>query len=93
MSVKTLKRWLGDPTFIRKFNGWSAVIWFVAAFPICIWLASSVPFLVFVSVYAVVVSHWSTWQSARTEERQDKAADEFVDRVVERTELNENQAQ
>jgi hypothetical protein len=62
-----------DPTFMRKLNGWLAVLWFLAAVPICIYLATSVPFLVFISVYAVVTGHWSTYQAARTEERQAEA--------------------
>lgn len=62
----------GDPVFMRKVNGWAAIIWLVAAPPICIWLSSSVPFLVFISVYAVVTGHWSAWQAARVEVRQEK---------------------
>jgi hypothetical protein len=46
------------------------ILWFLAAFPICILLANSIPFLVFISVYAVVASHWAAWQAAKTEERQ-----------------------
>jgi hypothetical protein len=30
-----------------------------------------VPFLVFISVYAVVTGHWSTWQASRVEVRQE----------------------
>jgi len=54
-----------DPVMMRKLNGWATIIWFVAAFPICIWLSNSVPFLVFISVYAVVTGHWSTYVAAR----------------------------
>ena len=61
-----------DPVFMRKLNGWLTVIWFVAAFPICIFLSDSVPFLVFISVYAVVTGHWATWQAARVEVRQEE---------------------
>jgi len=67
---------------MRKINGWLTIIWFVAAFPICIWLSSSVPFLVFISVYAVVTGHLSTWQACRVEclqqeeaEKRDKSSD------------------
>lgn len=56
----------------RRINGWLTVIWFVAAIPICIFLANSVPFLVFVSVYAVVTGHLATWQAARVEVRQER---------------------
>jgi hypothetical protein len=61
-----------DPTFMRKINGWATLIWFVAAFPICIFLSDSVPFLVFISVYAVVTGHLSSWQAARVEVRQEE---------------------
>lgn len=50
--------------FLRKFHGWSFVIWFIAAFPICIFLNQSIPFLVWISVYAIVVSHLEGWQTA-----------------------------
>ena len=69
----------GDPTTMRLLHGWLTVVWFVAAIPICIYLYDSVPFLVFVSVYAVVTGHWSSWQAARVEEKQDEAADTILD--------------
>ncbi len=68
----------GDPQTMRKLHGWLTVAWFVAAVPVCIWLSDSVPFLVFVSVYAVVTGHWSSWQAARVEEKQDVAADAIL---------------
>ena len=65
----------GDPVFMRRVNGWATIIWFAAAIPICIYLANSVPFLVFISVYAVVTGHLSAWQAARVEVVQDQDAD------------------
>jgi hypothetical protein len=62
-----------DPVVMRKINGWATIVWFIAAFPICIWLSESVPFLVFVSVYAVVTGHWSTYVAARVEVKQTEA--------------------
>ena len=64
----------GDPVFMRKANGWLTILWFLAAFPICIFLSSSIPFLVFISVYAVVTGHLSAWQAARVEVVQDEDA-------------------
>lgn len=61
-----------DPTFMRKFNGWSTLIWLIAALPICLFLSESVPFLVFISVYAVVTGHLSAWQASRVEVKQEK---------------------
>jgi hypothetical protein len=65
-----------NPVVFRKINGWLTVLWFIAAFPICIFLANSVPFLVFISVYAVVTGHLSTWQASRVEVRQEQEKDE-----------------
>jgi hypothetical protein len=65
----------GNPVFMRRVNGWLTVIWLAAAVPICLFLANSVPFLVFISVYAVVTGHLSSWQAARVEVVQDEDAD------------------
>lgn len=67
-----IREWVIEPTKFRKINGWLTILWFFAAFPICIYLAQSVPFLVFISVYAVVTGHLATWQAARVEERQEE---------------------
>jgi hypothetical protein len=61
-----------DPVFMRRVNGWLAIVWLIASVPICIFLANSVPFLVFISVYAVVTGHWAAWQASRVEVRQEE---------------------
>jgi hypothetical protein len=62
-----------DPAWLKKFHGWAAVFWFLFAFPACLTdLRNSVPLLVFVSVYANFVGHWSSWQASRTEVKQDE---------------------
>jgi hypothetical protein len=37
------------------------------AIPAVLWWRDSLPFLVFVSVYANVAGHWSSWQASRIE--------------------------
>ena len=69
--MKRVGLWLVDPVHFRKINGWLAIVWFVLAFPICVFLSESVPFLVFISVYTVMTGHLRTWQSARVEARQE----------------------
>ena len=69
--LKTIRAVMADPVMMRKANGWLTILWFIAALPICLYLSNSVPFLVFVSVYAVVTGHLSTWQAARVEVRQE----------------------
>ena len=74
MILKAIRAWLADPVMMRRANGWLTVLWFIAALPICLYLSDSVAFLVFVSVYAVVTGHLSTWQAARVEVRQEVIA-------------------
>lgn len=62
--MKTLGEKFSDPEFAIKFHKWAAIVWFIAAFPICIFLSTSIPLIVFVSVYAIVVGHWGSYQAA-----------------------------
>ena len=66
----------GDPAWMRRVHGWLTIIWFLAAFPIMYWWSENLPFLVFVSVYAVVTGHWSSWQASRVETRQEELEQE-----------------
>jgi len=59
---------------MRRLHGWLTIAWFIAAFPIMVFWSENIKFLVFISVYAVVTGHWSSWQAARVEEKQDEAA-------------------
>jgi hypothetical protein len=73
----------GEPEAMQSFHKWATIVWFIAAIPICILLASSIPFLVFISVYAVVTGHWSAWQASRVEVKQKQDADvrEVLDEI------------
>lgn len=62
----------GDPALMRRIHSALTIIWFVAAFPIMYWWSENIRFLVFVSVYAVVTGHWSAFQAARVEVKQDE---------------------
>jgi hypothetical protein len=75
--------------FNKKLHGWLTLIWFVAAFPISIYLSTSVPFLVFISVYAVVVSHWNIWFNTKIEKKHEEnpVAEEILDRLDKDTDV------
>jgi hypothetical protein len=87
----------GDPVFMRRVNGWLAIFWIVMI-PISLmmgWL-NSVVYVSALSLWALVSGHWSAWQAARVEVKQQedaKAADaqnvpeEIVERIVEKTEI------
>ena len=65
----------GDPVFMRKVNGWLTVFWIVMI-PVSIltgWI-SSVTYVSVLSLWALVSGHWSAWQAARVEVKQDETA-------------------
>ena len=74
-SVKSL--WAavqGDPVFMRRVNGWLTIFW-VAMIPISMamgWL-NSVVYVSALSLWALVSGHWSAWQAARVEVKQEEA--------------------
>jgi hypothetical protein len=64
----------GDPVFMRRVNGWLTVFW-VAMIPISMamgWL-NSVVYVSALSLWALVSGHWSAWQAARVEVKQEEA--------------------
>jgi hypothetical protein len=56
-------------TFWRKLHGWLTIFWAVML-PISILtgLKNSLPYLVGLSVYALMGTHFSAWQGSRAEE-------------------------
>lgn len=62
-------KWFRNPRFLRHFH---AVMVFVFAvqIPIALFTAlkDSVPYLVFLSLWALVAAHWGAWQSTRAEQ-------------------------
>jgi hypothetical protein len=79
--VKETNRWLrkvwdGEfdltPRQQRLIHWRLTVIWFVASFPLAIAFGSLVVLVTWLSLYAIVVGHWSAVQAARTEERQEE---------------------
>ena len=66
-----------DPAVMRRVNGWLTIFWIVMI-PISIitgWI-SSVTYVAALSIWALVAGHWSTWQAARVEVKQQREADE-----------------
>ncbi len=63
----------GDPILMRRVNGWLTMFW-VAVIPVAYlanWLRS-VTFVAALSLWALVSGHWSAWQAARVEVRQEE---------------------
>jgi hypothetical protein len=53
---------------MRRFHFVATLVWALLAIPTLIWWRDSVPWIALMSVYAVVVSHWSAWQAAKAEQ-------------------------
>ena len=62
----------GRPEFLRSFHLWATIAWFIFSIPAAITWGNSVLFVTWLSLYAIVVGHWSSWQAARVEVRQDE---------------------
>lgn len=65
----------GRPEVLRRFHGIATCFWLVMAIPSMLFWKNSVAYLVMLSVYAVVTGHWSSWQAARVEVKQDEEID------------------
>jgi hypothetical protein len=87
----------GDPVFMRAVNGWLTWFWIVMI-PLSIvtgWI-HSVTYVAALSLWALVSGHWSAWQAARTEVKQQEdekkreeehVADDGVEEILDKTEL------
>jgi hypothetical protein len=63
----------GDPVFMRRVNGYLTMFW-IAMIPVSIatgWI-SSITYVSALSLWALVSGHWSAWQAARVEVKQDE---------------------
>ena len=94
----------GDAVFMRRVNGWLTIFWIVMI-PVSIatgWI-SSVTYVAALSLWALVSGHWSAWQAARVEVKQQAEARErdqedvpreVVEKIVDETtvELQEGES-
>ena len=72
MSITSL---LSSAVFMRRANGWLALLWLVMI-PVSFatGLVSSVAYVSAISLWALVASHWAAWQAARVEVHMDDDA-------------------
>jgi hypothetical protein len=61
---------------MRRVNGWLTLFW-ILMIPVAIatgWI-NSVAYVASLSLWALVSGHWSAWQAARVEVKQDEEAE------------------
>ena len=73
--MKSVFSLFGRPEFLRSFHGWFTIGWFLVSFPLAYLWGDSVFFVTFLSLYAIVTGHWSSWQAARVEVKQEVEID------------------
>ena len=72
----------GRPAFLRGFHGWMTLGWGLLV-PITVFtgLKSSIVWIALMSVWANFVGHFSSWQAARVEVKQDELIEETSEQV------------
>lgn len=70
---------VGKPECMRTFHGYAAIVWLAISIPTSILFGHLTIFVTFLSLYAIVVGHWSSWQAARVEVRQEEIEQERKD--------------
>jgi hypothetical protein len=63
---------VASPAFLRAFHGTLTGVWLLLIVPSLVWWRESVPWLVFMSVWANVAGHFASWQAARVEVKEDE---------------------
>jgi hypothetical protein len=43
------------------------IFWVVMAIPTVLWWHDSILYVALISVYALIIGHWSAWQASRAE--------------------------
>ena len=64
MSIKEKFR---DPVVWRKFHGTMTIIWILLIVPSLLWWHSALIWIVFMSVWANVGTHFGAWQATKAE--------------------------
>lgn len=76
--MKGVFSFFGHPRFLRGFHGWMTVVWGALIYPTLIFWHSSILWVALMSVWANFVGHFSSWQAARVEVRQDEQIHQHV---------------
>lgn len=64
--ARTRALW-GRPATWRKLHAGLTLVWLALMVPSLVWWRESIPWLIFISVWANVAGHFSAWQGSRAE--------------------------
>jgi uncharacterized membrane protein YdbT with pleckstrin-like domain len=54
--------------YLRRFHATATVVWLVLVIPSLLWWSHSILWVILLSVWANVASHFAGWQGARAED-------------------------
>lgn len=52
---------------LRKLHAVMTIFWVIMAIPTVLWWHDSILYVALISVYALIIGHWSAWQASRAE--------------------------
>lgn len=52
---------------LRKLHAVMTIFWVVMTIPTVLWWHDSILYVALISVYALIIGHWSAWQASRAE--------------------------
>jgi hypothetical protein len=61
---------------LRQLHLLSMVVWIILVYPTLAWWSQSIPWLSFMSIYAIIGTHFASWQSSRVEVKAEKHHEE-----------------
>lgn len=65
-------KFLENPTFLRHFHAGAVIVWILLIIPTVLFWKEAILWLAIMSVWANIAAHWSAWQAARAETKDDE---------------------
>lgn len=53
--------------YLRRFHAWMTAVWLILLAPSLLWWSHSILWVILLSVWANIASHFGAWQGARAE--------------------------
>lgn len=75
LATVRILRYCNSASGLRVIHGVLTVAWLASSVPILLFFRDSIPIILFISIYANVVGHWSAWQASRVEVIQESESD------------------
>jgi len=67
LGMKRMLQYRPTVRFYRRLHLTLTIVWVLLIIPSVLWWRSSLPWLVFMSVWANIAGHFSAWQGTRAE--------------------------